>query len=69
LLLQLNVHDLSVIADGVFAVDAVGQLTFLPLPPPSDVEAIALGIASWPRSVANARGQRSWLPRYMTATR
>lgn len=46
-LLQLNVHDHSVIPDGVFADDADGQLTLFELPPPTDadVESIALGIA------------------------
>ena len=56
-LLQLNVHDHSVIADGVFADDADGQLAFFELPPPSDayVESIARGIArAVEKALANA---------------
>lgn len=46
-LLQANLHNHSVVPDGVFADDADGQLTFFELPPPSDadVESIALGVA------------------------
>lgn len=56
-LLQLNVHDHSVIPDGVFADDADGRFAFFELPPPTDadVESIARGIArAVEKTLANA---------------
>jgi hypothetical protein len=54
-------HDHSVIADGVFADDADGQLAFFELPPPidADVASIARGIADASRTGSDVHAGRS----------